>query len=60
MTEMTAAMPEEILQGEVKKIPVGRIGEPADIASAVVFLAGDGAAFITGQTLSVNGGQLMP
>ena len=60
MTEMTAAMPEEILQGEVKKIPVGRIGEPEDIANAVVFLAGDGAAFITGQTLSVNGGQLMP
>ena len=60
MTEMTAAMPEEILQGEVKKIPVGRIGEPDDIAAATLFLASDGAAFITGQTLSVNGGQLMP
>jgi acetoacetyl-CoA reductase len=60
LTEMTGAMPKEILDGEVAKIPVGRIGQPEDIASAVVFLASDDAGFITGQTLSVNGGQLMP
>jgi len=58
MTEMTGQMPKEILEGEVKKIPVGRIGEPEDIANACVFLASDEASFITGQTLSVNGGQL--
>ncbi|MCA8932936.1 MAG: 3-oxoacyl-ACP reductase [Rhodospirillaceae bacterium] len=58
LTEMTGAMPPEILDGEVKKIPVGRIGQPDDIASAVSYLAKDEAAFITGQTISVNGGQL--
>ena len=58
MTEMTGQMPKEILDGEVKKIPVGRIGEPEDIANACVFLATDEASFITGQTMSVNGGQL--
>jgi acetoacetyl-CoA reductase len=60
LTEMTAAMPKEILDGEVKKIPMGRIGDPADIANAVNFLASDEAGWITGQTISVNGGQLMP
>jgi acetoacetyl-CoA reductase len=60
LTEMTAAMPKDVLDGEVAKIPVARIGQPEDIAAAVSFLASDDAAFITGQTLSVNGGQLMP
>ena len=60
LTEMTAAMPKDVLDGEVAKIPVARIGQPEDIAAAVSFLAGDDASFITGQTLSVNGGQLMP
>ena len=60
LTEMTAAMPKEILDAEVQKIPVLRIGKPEDIAAAVAFLASDDASFITGQTLSVNGGQLMP
>ncbi|RYE28385.1 MAG: SDR family oxidoreductase, partial [Hyphomicrobiales bacterium] len=40
-------------------IPVGRLGEPAEIARAVVFLASDDAGFITGSTLSANGGQYM-
>jgi NAD(P)-dependent dehydrogenase (short-subunit alcohol dehydrogenase family) len=43
----------------LETIPLGRIGEPDDIARAVVFLASDAASWITGQTLSVNGGQLM-
>lgn len=58
-TEMTQAMPRDILDAEVKKIPCGRIGEPNDISSAVVFLASDNAAFINGATFSVNGGQYM-
>ncbi|TVR96406.1 MAG: SDR family oxidoreductase [Rhodospirillales bacterium] len=60
LTEMTAAMPKEILDGEVKKIPCGRIGEPEDIAKAASFLASEDAAWITGETISVNGGQHMP
>jgi NAD(P)-dependent dehydrogenase (short-subunit alcohol dehydrogenase family) len=44
---------------EVAAIPVRRLGEPAEIAEAVVFLASERAAFITGATLDVNGGQLM-
>lgn len=60
LTEMTAAMPSEILDAEVKKIPMGRIGQPADIASMTVFLASEEAGWITGQVMSVNGGQLMP
>ncbi len=60
LTEMTGAMPKEILDAEVQKIPVQRIGTPEDIAAAVSFLASDDASFITGQTISVNGGNLMP
>jgi NAD(P)-dependent dehydrogenase (short-subunit alcohol dehydrogenase family) len=57
---MTGAMPKDVLDAEVQKIPVQRIGQPEDIAAAVSFLASDDASFITGQTVSVNGGQLMP
>ena len=60
LTEMSAAMPKDILDAEVQNIPVQRIGQPEDIAAAAAFLASDDAAFVTGQTLSVNGGQLMP
>ncbi|MEO5373796.1 MAG: acetoacetyl-CoA reductase [Alphaproteobacteria bacterium] len=60
LTEMTGAMPPDVLKAEVAKIPLGRIGQPDDIASMVVYLASEGAGFITGQTMSVNGGQLMP
>jgi acetoacetyl-CoA reductase len=56
-TEMTAAMPEELLTAEAARIPVKRLGSPNDIAAAASYLAGDGAAFVTGQVLAVNGGQ---
>ena len=59
LTDMTAAMPQEILDAEVKKIPVGRIGQPDDIAQAVVYLASEQAGFLNGSTLSVNGGQYL-
>ncbi|MEX2628555.1 MAG: acetoacetyl-CoA reductase [Tistlia sp.] len=59
-TEMVRAVPEEVLKSKIlPQIPVGRLGEPEEIARCVVFLAGDEAGFITGSTLSVNGGQYM-
>ena len=59
-TEMVKAVPQEVLQKKVlPQIPVGRLGEPEEIARCVVFLAADEASFITGATLSVNGGQYM-
>ena len=58
-TEMVKAVKPEIMAEIIKAIPVGRIGEPEEVARAVVFLADDGASFITGETLSVNGGQYM-
>ena len=58
-TEMVRAVPEEVLKKIVAKIPVGRLGKPEDIARSVLFLVGDDAGFITGSTLSVNGGQHM-
>jgi len=58
-TEMTMAMPPEILEQERQKIPAGDLGTPADIAGAAAFLAGEDTGFITGQVISVNGGQYM-
>lgn len=59
-TDMTAAMRADVRDAEVVRIPAGRVGTPTDVAGAVSFLASDEASFITGQVLSVNGGQLMP
>ncbi|MGO1003704.1 3-oxoacyl-ACP reductase FabG [Lysobacter sp. CA196] len=59
-TDMTRELPEEAKQGMLGQIALGRFGEPADIARAVAFLAGPGAAYITGETLHVNGGMYMP
>jgi acetoacetyl-CoA reductase len=56
-TEMVAAVPEKVLQSIVEQIPVGRLGKAGEIAKCVAFLASDDAAFITGSTLTVNGGQ---
>ena len=55
-TEMVTAMPEKILDGMKARTPLGRLGEPRDIANAYLFLASDEAAFITGETLRVDGG----
>jgi len=57
-TEMVKAIPQDVLDKAIlPQIPVGRLGEPNEIARAVVFLASDDAGFITGSTLSANGGQ---
>jgi acetoacetyl-CoA reductase len=58
-TEMVRAVPEKVLETIVAAIPAGRLGEPDEIARCVVFLASDDAGFITGSTLSANGGQYM-
>jgi acetoacetyl-CoA reductase len=58
-TDMVRAVPEEVLQKIICTIPVGRLGKPEDIARAVLFLVSDDAGFITGSTLSINGGQHM-
>lgn len=55
-TDMTKAMPEKVLAAMVERTPVGRLGEPRDIANAYLFLASDEASFITGTVLSVDGG----
>ncbi len=59
VTEMTSALPEKAREDLIGQIPLARLGEPADIANAVLFLASDNAAYITGQVLSVNGGMYM-
>ena len=58
-TEMVRAVPAEVLEKIIARIPVGRLGKTEDISRAVLFLVADDADFITGSTLSVNGGQHM-
>jgi acetoacetyl-CoA reductase len=58
-TEMVRAVPPEVLQKIIARIPVGRLGKPADISRGVVFLTADDCDFVTGSTLSINGGQHM-
>ena len=59
-TEMVRAVPEEVLNSKIiPQIPVGRLGEAEEVARAVVFLAGEDSGFITGSTLTINGGQYM-
>lgn len=58
-TDMTRGLPEDSRNAMLEQIALGRFGEPADIASAVAFLAGPAAAYITGETLHVNGGMYM-
>ena len=58
-TEMLSTIKEDIMKQIVSAIPVGRLGQPEEIARAVLFLADENASFITGETISVNGGQYM-
>jgi acetoacetyl-CoA reductase len=58
-TDMVAAVPEEVLQKIVARIPVGRLGSAEEIARGVTFLCDEKAGFVTGSTLSINGGQHM-
>jgi acetoacetyl-CoA reductase len=59
-TEMVKAVPKDVMEKSIlPQIPIGRLGEPEEIARCVVFLASDEAGLITGSTLSANGGQLM-
>jgi len=58
-TDMTAALPEAQREAVLAKIPLGRVGTPADIAPAVVYLASAAGAWVTGQVLRVNGGMYL-
>ncbi len=58
-TDMTAQMRPEVLESIIRQIPVARMGQPSEIAALVAFLASEKAAFITGATLTANGGQYM-
>jgi 3-oxoacyl-[acyl-carrier protein] reductase len=58
-SEMTEALGDELRARYLAQIPAGRFGEPEDVARAVAFLASDDAAYVTGQTLTVDGGMVM-
>ncbi len=58
-TDMVAAVPEDVLEKIVAKIPVGRLGHASEIARGVAFLVAEDGGFVTGSTLSINGGQHM-
>jgi acetoacetyl-CoA reductase len=58
-TDMVAAVPEPVLEKIVAKIPVGRLGQADEIARGVAFLTSDEGGFVTGSTMSINGGQHM-
>jgi acetoacetyl-CoA reductase len=59
-TEMVQAVPKDVLEKNVlSQIPTGRLGEPEEIARAVVFLASDDAGFVNGSTMTINGAQYL-
>jgi 3-oxoacyl-[acyl-carrier protein] reductase len=58
-TDMTAALNEDLRNELLKRIPLSRLGQAADVADAALFLAGSGAGYITGQVLTVDGGMVM-
>ncbi|MCY4050155.1 MAG: acetoacetyl-CoA reductase [Gammaproteobacteria bacterium] len=59
LTDMVRAVPEKVLEKIISTIPVGRLGNPEDIARGVMFLVSEDASFITGSTIDINGGQHM-
>src|SRR5690606_24511790 len=59
-TDMTRDLPEDAKAAMLGQIALGRLGQPADVAAAVAFLAGPAAAYMTGEILHVNGGMYMP
>ena len=56
---MTAELPEEQRNALLERVPLGRQGDPAEVAGVVRFLASDAAAYVTGETVHVNGGMYM-
>jgi len=58
-TDMTAELPESVREDMLRTIPLGRLGEPSDVAALVLFLLSDAAAYVTGQVIGVNGGMTM-
>ena len=58
-TDMTDSLPEQVKTGVINQVPLGKFGEPEDIAAAVAFLASNEAKYITGQCLTVDGGMVM-
>lgn len=58
-TEMTRGMPDENYQAQLKKIPLGRAGQPGDVANLVAFLASDEAGYLTGEVINVGGGYIL-
>ncbi len=59
MTAMTQALPEAVRKGFLDQIPLGRFGEPEDVAELALYLASDGASYVTGQVIGINGGMYM-
>jgi 3-oxoacyl-[acyl-carrier protein] reductase len=58
-TDLTGVLSEEIRQSILQKVPLGKLGQPDDIAAAVAYLASAEASYITGQVLAVDGGMVM-
>ena len=58
-TDMTDKLPQDVREGILNQVPLGRMGKPEDVAHAVVYLASDAASYMTGQTIHVDGGMYM-